>query len=125
MVNNEKQTSAAFKTSIKMPALIAAAVFAVLAVCYGGVALFLNNKFCIGTVINNINCSAKTVEEAEGLISQMADNYALTIEERNDKTETISSDEIGLKNGAFIFLKITVTMLNLKFHMTKKNLTKS
>lgn len=105
MIDNEKpfSTNSSKGINIAKPlslgktiALVAAGVFAVLAVGYGGMAAYLNNKFFYGTEINGVNCSGKTVEQVHSLLEDKAKSYKLTIKERGNKEESISAEELGL-----------------------------
>lgn len=68
-----------------------------LAAIYLGVSLFCINHFNFGTVINGIDVSGKNIEEAEIKLSYEINKYALTLEERGNKTEEIKAADIGLK----------------------------
>lgn len=53
--------------------------------------------FYNGTTINGVNCSNKSIKNAEKVISTQVRDYTLTIEERDDITEQINGIDIGLK----------------------------
>lgn len=55
---------------------------------------YYSNHFYKNTVINGIDCSNKTIEEAMELLKYEADHYALTINERNDVKEQILGSDI-------------------------------
>lgn len=57
-----------------------------------------NKVFFPNTQINGINASGKTVQEVELLISAGVQDYVLTIEERDGKTEEISRKDINLRS---------------------------
>lgn len=81
---------------------VAAAAFLILAA--GGIGTFWFMKeasryeavFFPMTTINGIDASGKTVEEIKEAIAQGIDGYRLEITGRNQKTETITMEEIGL-----------------------------
>lgn len=54
------------------------------------------NVFCKDTIINGRDCSLLTIEEAENLI-QGDQKYTLEIEFKDNETEFISGEEIGLE----------------------------
>lgn len=66
-------------------------------IVYSVMSLFFKDKFCFGTVINNVDCSGKTVEQTKELFLKNINNYTLTISQRNNKEEVIKSQEIGIK----------------------------
>lgn len=68
-----------------------------LVVIYIGTALFFTKHFLVGTKINGINVSNKTVSEVDKLFSDEVNNYTLTLNERNDKEEVITASDISLK----------------------------
>lgn len=82
----------------------AAAAAAVLVLAAGGIGTFWYMKeagryetvFFPMTTINGIDASGKTVEEIKEAIAQGIDGYRLEITGRNQKTETITMEEIGL-----------------------------
>ena len=59
--------------------------------------LYFNSHFFFRTSINNISISGKSNKSAQELMSDNANEYVLTIEERNNKTETITGESISLK----------------------------
>ena len=59
--------------------------------------LYFNSHFFFRTSINNISISGKSNKSAQELMSNNANAYVLTIEERNNKTETITGESISLK----------------------------
>lgn len=87
------------KTKTKIsPALLAGILtFAIVLVIYIGTSIYFTKHFYFGTVINGINATGKTVNEVETEVAKQTENYTLELKERDDKTETISSDQIDLK----------------------------
>lgn len=55
---------------------------------------YYRDHYYKNTTINGIDCSNKTVDEAISLLRYEADNYVLTIEERNDIVEHIVGSDI-------------------------------
>ena len=73
---------------------------AALIVIYFGVDLCFNNRFLMGTTVNGVNCTGKTVKEVKSMLQSQVEEYVLTLEEANDETEEIKGSDIGIKyNG--------------------------
>ena len=66
-------------------------------ISYLALSLFFMDHFYFGTVIGNIDCSGRSVEEVKALITGRAQNYTLRIEGREDAEETLSASDIGLQ----------------------------
>ena len=79
---------------IKKIVLIACSL---LLVIYLGVSLYFTKHFYFGTHINEIKVSGKTIQEVDEEISSQTENYVLTLEERDGKSEGISAEDIDLK----------------------------
>ena len=54
------------------------------------------NIFCNNTIINGVDCSAMTVEEAKEAIQQKEDKYVLEIVFKDNEVEKISGEKIKL-----------------------------
>ena len=61
----------------------------------GGVYRRDHGKFLKNTDINGMDVSDMTVEEAEKLIREQAEDYQITLKERGNNSETITAEEIG------------------------------
>jgi hypothetical protein len=89
--------------------LIGAAVtFSSLLIIYLGMSLYFINHFYIGTTINGISVSGKSVKKAEEKLKAQLRSYVLNLEERGDKSELITAVEVGLKyepEGQFVAFK--------------------
>lgn len=73
-------------------------IFGTLAlIAYTSVAVYFGFHFYQNTMIYGIDCSQMTVEEVKAVVADKLDEYVLTIEEREDKTETISAEQIHLE----------------------------
>lgn len=66
----------------------------ILAGSYIGMVFYFKSHFFIGTSINGINSSRKTVKEVEEKIRLEVKNYVLQIDGRNQLTDVITSDNI-------------------------------
>ncbi|MCI8372820.1 MAG: L,D-transpeptidase family protein [Lachnospiraceae bacterium] len=86
------------KKQKKIFLIIGGSTGAVLLLIYFGFAFYFSSHFYFGTKINNISCNGKTVEEADKAVQQYMDNYTLTIETKDSKTEQINSEKFDLKS---------------------------
>lgn len=75
---------------------IAVAVTAV-AVVYVGFAVYFQSHFCFGTKIDGISVGGQSAAGVEELIRKEIENYALTLLERENETETIAGNSISLE----------------------------
>ena len=62
----------------------------IVGVYIGGIAAF-HGKFLKNTDINGMDVSDMTVEEAEKLIREQAEDYQITLKERGNNSETITA----------------------------------
>lgn len=69
----------------------------IFALVYLGVSIYFIKHFNVGTVINGVNISGKTINEANEKIAKEIDNYKLEIKVRDDSKEEILGNDIGLK----------------------------
>lgn len=82
-------------------ALIAICIIVgVLAAAYIGVSVFFMSHFGFNTTIAGEDVSFQTVEEVEKDLSAKAKSYALTINEREDKQETITGSDVKVAYDA-------------------------
>ncbi|HEX3021278.1 MAG TPA: L,D-transpeptidase family protein [Lachnospiraceae bacterium] len=58
---------------------------------------YYSNHFFVNTIINGIDCSNKSVKEAQKLLQKEAERYSLTLEERGDVTEQIKGSDINFQ----------------------------
>lgn len=63
---------------------------------YIGVGYYYKDKFYSGTTINGYDCSEKSVAYIKEIIKKDAENYSLTIQEREDKHDAIQASDIKL-----------------------------
>lgn len=59
--------------------------------------IYFINHFFFNTVINGVDVSLKSHDEAEDIIGSYAENYKLQLIERGGETEEITGREIGMK----------------------------
>ena len=95
MGSGKKQTARkADKQSFRKKVLIlvgAAAVFYILA------SVFFSSRFFLRTEINGYSCQFKTVEQVKKMLHKGCEEFVLTLEEREEKTETITSKQVSLE----------------------------
>lgn len=81
-------------------AVMAAGTLAIVLMAGGGTYFAIGQKykkaFFPNTQINGMDASGKTAEEVKQMISSGIDDYALTIEQRDGKTEQIKKEDINL-----------------------------
>ena len=82
---------------------------AVLLAGNAAVGFYYQDKFYPGTTINGVDCGGRDAAYAEDFLKKSAETYSLTIQEREDKTETIEGSAIQLTyqddNGAEQLMK--------------------
>lgn len=76
--------------------MIAAIAAGILAGVYLGLSIFFMSHFHFGTKIGNVDVSGKSAASAETALQKALDEYKLTIEERDGKTDSIIGDAIDL-----------------------------
>ena len=67
-----------------------------LAAVYIAIGIYFQSHFPFHTVINGVDCSGKSVEDVEALITREVEKYQLTITGREGVKDTIGSAQIGL-----------------------------
>ena len=87
LVNNKKNSTI----------FIAITTIFTLLIIYFLISIYFNNHFFIGTYINGVNVSFKTVEEADTKLLNASYNYVLEIKERNGVVEYIEGDKINFE----------------------------
>jgi lipoprotein-anchoring transpeptidase ErfK/SrfK len=69
----------------------------ILILLYSGVAVYFIKHFYVGSEINGIDVSGKSIESVEEELEAELQKYRLTIKERGGKIEEITAQEVGLK----------------------------
>lgn len=69
---------------------------AVLLVLYVGISIFFMNSFLYGTTINGVDCFGSSPEKVSAILASGAQDYVLTISEREDQSEEIRGEQLGL-----------------------------
>lgn len=85
------------KSGVPIPLLAAGVFVGVLAAAYIGVSLYFTSHFYMNTEINGHDFSMKTAADVKEYIEQQVHGYSLTILEKDNKTDSISGEEISLK----------------------------
>lgn len=83
---------------MKKTILILASIVTGLAVIYIGFSIFFQSHFCFGTTIDGISVGGKNESQVEEMIADEIAHYSLTLIEREDKTEVITGEEIGIQS---------------------------
>lgn len=96
MSRKKKRKAKKKKKSMKKTAVIAGSVVGVLAVVYIGISVFFMSHFYINTEINGQKFSGKTAADVERYMKEQVQDYTLTILEKDNKTDSISGEEIDL-----------------------------
>lgn len=73
------------------------ALLAAAGAAYGWTGVHYAGHFYPGTEIFGMDMSGRTAEEAVAAVREKAERYSLTLKEREDQTEKITADEIGLE----------------------------
>ena len=77
--------------------LIGAIIYVLVMIAiYMGVSVYFMKHFFPGSIINGIDCSSKTVEEAENMIANKVQDYSITIVGMDGKEESISGARMNL-----------------------------
>jgi hypothetical protein len=71
-------------------------VFGLLIILYGVAAYYFSLHFGFNTLINNVDCSFKTVEEVERAISERVDEYQVSVKGRDGLSRTIKASDVEL-----------------------------
>ena len=72
---------------------------------YLGISSYFKDKFVMGTNVNGIDCSEKTLAEVEAMLQRQVEEYAITIHLTNGESEVIKGTDIGIKYGGYKQLK--------------------
>ena len=96
-MSNRLSKSRRRKNRTKMVFISLSVLVGLLVVAYLGISQYYKTHFYTQTFINGVDCSNLTVEEAIEKISYEVHTYKLTIEERNNKKDTITGADIGLE----------------------------
>jgi len=85
------------KKKKKLFLIIGFTFFSIMMMTLIGSSFYFQTHFYKGTVINEIDLSYETVEEAASELSSKIASYTLEIEERGDKKEQLKASDIGLR----------------------------
>jgi peptidoglycan transpeptidase precursor, ErfK-YbiS-YhnG family len=80
----------------KITAVIVILLFTLL-VIYFGMTRYFTNHFYFGSVINSVNVSGKTIEEAKMVMANQLLEYKLNLKERGGQIEQIKGGDLSLK----------------------------
>ena len=85
------------KKTAKILGGVAGGVVICLLVGYVSLAVYYQDRFYPGTVINGNSCGGEKVEDIKEVVRKKTEDYSLTIKEKDDKAEVISGDTIKLQ----------------------------
>jgi len=85
------------KQKKKLILIIGFAFLSVMMVALVSSSIYFQSHFYKGTVINEIDLSYETIEEAASELSSKIASYTLEIEERGDQKEQLKASDIGLR----------------------------
>lgn len=99
--NQEREAPSRVRTPVKprKKAIYIGAIAMILVVflvVFFTIANSYRNRFLNHTTINGVDASGKTVAEVNNALNEQAQNYVLTLKERENGSETISGKEISL-----------------------------
>ena len=121
--NNEGKLQVHSKNRRLLIIVITVTLFAVLCT-YVGISTYYKEHFFRNTVINGVNVSHMTVEEAEKAINAQVRSYSLTISQRKDRKELITGDHIDLHsvfNDSLDIILEEQKEYSWPFNLTKKH----
>ena len=97
MANTELSRSNTKQIKMKNRLLfIVIGLFILFTLSYIFISVYYNTHFYMNTIINGVDVSNMTVEEAEGVIQEEFKNYSLRFEGRNDLTIQIHGEDFGI-----------------------------
>ena len=77
--------------------VIAAVILILLGAAYLIGALYFRNHFLPHTVINGVACGGRNESQSVELFEKRAADYVLTLQERDEKSETVAGTDIDLQ----------------------------
>lgn len=99
---NKKKIS---KKAIIITSSIILAVVAIVIGVYLGIASYYKERFLMGTFVNGVDCSDKTLEDVEAMLQKQVEEYSITIYEANDASEVIEGTAMDIIYGGYKELK--------------------
>lgn len=99
---NKKKIS---KKAIIITSSILLAVVAILIGVYLGIASYYKDRFLMGTFVNGVDCSEKTLGDVEAMLQKQVEEYSITIYKANDESEVIAGTAMDIKYGGYKELK--------------------
>ena len=76
-----------------------------IAAAYFGISSYYKDKFVMGTNVNGVDCSEKTLAEVEAMLQKQVEEYSLTIQLANGESEVLAGTDMGIKYGGYKQLK--------------------
>ena len=72
---------------------------------YLGISSYYKDKFVMGTNVNGVDCSEKTLAQVEAMLQKQVEEYALTIQLANGGKGVLEGTDMGIKYGGYKQLK--------------------
>ena len=76
-----------------------------IAAAYLGISSYYKDKFVMGTNVNGVDCSEKTLAQVEAMLQKQVEEYALTIQLANGGKGVLEGTDMGIKYGGYKQLK--------------------
>lgn len=76
-----------------------------IAAAYFGISSYYKDKFVMGTNVNGVDCSEKTLAEVEAMLQKQVEEYTITIYLANGGKEVLNGTDMGIKYGGYKQLK--------------------
>lgn len=93
------------KKAIIITASVIAAVLLIALGVYMGISSYYKERFLMGTYVNGVDCSGKTLDEVEAMLQKEVEEYSLTVYKTNGESEVIEGTTIDIKYGGYKELK--------------------
>lgn len=84
---------------------IVGALFIGIAATYLVISSYYKDRFVMGTNVNGVDCSEKTLAEVEAMLQKQVEEYTLTIQLANGESEVLAGTDMGIKYGGYKQLK--------------------
>ncbi len=84
------------KTGVTTALIVAGVMIGVFAAAYIGISTYFMSHFYMNTEINGHDFSMKTTADVKEYMEQQVEGYTLTIREKDNKTDSISGEDISL-----------------------------
>lgn len=104
-LEEEKKDEKKSKKGLVITLSVVATVLLIFLGIYFGVASHYKERFLMGTFVNGVDCSGKTLDEVEAMLQKEVEEYSLTVYKKNGESEIINGTDIEIKYGGYKELK--------------------